>query len=518
MRRTLGWPALCAAIAATTMASAIALAADPPPTGPVYPLPDSEPATFVGDHGRAGGITYTYTDLQPERYDPVTWGAWTGALPQLAMDGAVDEPGETMSFSATDSDLGAGKAVYTGSAGLPDLGSTYDTRAIVRSLTPGDAPLPMTAAASLELPEDIGGAAVITGDFKSNVVLEVRDGSTWTPAADFYDAAPTNPGNPPSQLVTSSSFGFYTVPANVLPAASFTWEPEPQTAGRMVQFASTSTDEDGEIVETTWDLDNDGDFDDATGTTASHVYNADGVHTVRVRVVDDRDDPSTGSNDITIVPNQTPSVDFEWTPQTPRVFETTQFTASASDIDGEVIEIVWDLDDDGEFDDGTGTTASFSFTTDGDHDVSVRATDDLGGVRATTHAVTVLPNAAPEVSFSWVPASPRALKNVTFTASASDIDGQVVEIVWDLDNDGEFDDGSGTSVTTKFSEGGDHTVRVRAVDDGGAASVAENIVSVDTCEPGNVSKALRELGAAVHPSVERIVRSVNCAVLRPLGL
>ena len=50
-------------------------------------------------------------------------------------------------------------------------------------------------------------------------------------------------------------------------------------------FTSTSTDPDGTIVSTEWDLDDDGTFTDATGATASRAY-GNGTHHVRVRVTD----------------------------------------------------------------------------------------------------------------------------------------------------------------------------------------------------------------------------------------
>src|SRR5262249_55324843 len=65
------------------------------------------------------------------------------------------------------------------------------------------------------------------------------------------------------------------------PTAQFTITP-----GTTYTFTSTSTDPDGTIVSTDWDLDDDGAFTDATGPTASRAYGP-GTHHARVRVTDD---------------------------------------------------------------------------------------------------------------------------------------------------------------------------------------------------------------------------------------
>lgn len=64
-----------------------------------------------------------------------------------------------------------------------------------------------------------------------------------------------------------------------------------------------------------------------------------------------------------------------------------------------------------------------------------------------------------------------------FVSYACDPDGSLAERVWDLDNDGSFDDGRGAEVTSAFSAGA-HTVRHRATDRKGAASIAARIVDV----------------------------------------
>ena len=73
-------------------------------------------------------------------------------------------------------------------------------------------------------------------------------------------------------------------PANQVPIASFRAFPAAPTAGQTVDFVSTSSDPDGPIAQL-WDLDGDGQFDDAAGPSASRAYGA-GARMVRLRVID----------------------------------------------------------------------------------------------------------------------------------------------------------------------------------------------------------------------------------------
>ena len=63
--------------------------------------------------------------------------------------------------------------------------------------------------------------------------------------------------------------------------------------------------------------------------------------------------------------------------------------AGSSDSDGTITSYAWDLDNDGQYDDATGVTASFSATTAGTFTISVQVTDDDGATRADTATVTV---------------------------------------------------------------------------------------------------------------------------------
>src|SRR3954465_3324453 len=129
-----------------------------------------------------------------------------------------------------------------------------------------------------------------------------------------------------------------------LPTASFTANPSgPVPTGTHVDFTSTSSDTDGTIVSTAWDLDNDGQFDDATGTTAGRTFAAAGDFTVRILVVDDEG----GAKDQTLVihvADQAPTVNFTVAPANPDPGQTITLTSTSSDSDGAITSTTWDLD------------------------------------------------------------------------------------------------------------------------------------------------------------------------------
>jgi hypothetical protein len=71
------------------------------------------------------------------------------------------------------------------------------------------------------------------------------------------------------------------------PTASFISVPAAPAAGQPVTFVSTSTDPDGFIASYAWDLDFDGQFDDAGGSSVTVQFPASGHYVIGLRVTDD---------------------------------------------------------------------------------------------------------------------------------------------------------------------------------------------------------------------------------------
>jgi len=92
--------------------------------------------------------------------------------------------------------------------------------------------------------------------------------------------------------------------------------------------------------------------------------------------------------------------------------------------------------------------------------------------------LTLALNADPVVAFSASPASPVSGEAVTFTASATDPDGSIAALAWDLNGDGGYDEAQGATARRTFDAPGTYRVGLRATDDKGASATAVLDVTV----------------------------------------
>jgi glucose/arabinose dehydrogenase len=95
--------------------------------------------------------------------------------------------------------------------------------------------------------------------------------------------------------------------ANHVPTATFTANRTDGQSPLLVNYdASGSSDLDGDALTYAWDLDGDGNFDDASTVDPSFQYNEDGPVTVRLRVSDPHGASATQSLTIRVGPPDTP--------------------------------------------------------------------------------------------------------------------------------------------------------------------------------------------------------------------
>jgi PKD repeat protein len=85
------------------------------------------------------------------------------------------------------------------------------------------------------------------------------------------------------------------------PGASFSFAPEDPRAGQSVQFVSSSCQPSGRLVRQSWDLDGDGEYDDAEGAQAQMTFPAAGQYSIGLQV--------TGRRGTTDVERRTVMVD-----------------------------------------------------------------------------------------------------------------------------------------------------------------------------------------------------------------
>jgi PKD repeat protein len=172
-------------------------------------------------------------------------------------------------------------------------------------------------------------------------------------------------------------------------AAIGTPSPAKPIAGDTVTFKSTSTDADGTIATTAWDLDHDGLYNDATGLVAQRTFATAGVYTVGVLVTDDIGATNATTITVTVVPNQPPNAAFNYTPANPVTGQQVTFTSTSKDPDGSISSTTWDLDNDGQFNDARGPTAHRTFGQAGNFTVTMKVTDDKGASDTAFEMISV---------------------------------------------------------------------------------------------------------------------------------
>ena len=80
----------------------------------------------------------------------------------------------------------------------------------------------------------------------------------------------------------------------------------------------------------------------------------------------------------------------------------------------------------------------------------------------------------PLASFTTTPPNPLSGTEVTFKSTSTDSDGSVSSLAWDLDADGNFDDGSKPEMKKTFLLPGTYTIRCLASD--GALNTPKDVV------------------------------------------
>ena len=262
------------------------------------------------------------------------------------------------------------------------------------------------------------------------------------------------------------------------PVADFTFSPDPIPQGQPVTFTSQATDPEGRLATQDWDLDGDGAYDDASGSTAVTTFTDASARTIGLRVTDQ--DGGAAEKRVDLQPgNRPPEAGFAITPPSPLSGETVTFNSTSQDADGRIVGFDWDLDGNGQFGDAGGAVASTSYAIPGSRTVRLRVTDEAGD-SATAQKTFTVQNRPPVAAF----AVPTVVKNqpAVFTSTSSDPEGRLRSVSWDLNGDGVFGDAEGPTATAIFATTDTVAVSLRAVDEDGGQATA----TVDV-QPGNQS-------------------------------
>jgi len=205
------------------------------------------------------------------------------------------------------------------------------------------------------------------------------------------------------------------------------------TEGLELQFyGNESWDEDGSIVNYTWDF-GDGDF--AYTDNPTHIFTQNGTYDVKLTVCDNND--LCDSMILNIFVNKPPIAVVEISKLTIMLGETITFDASGSyDIDGDVDFYYWN------FDDGytsNQASADHEYKNSGTYNVSLKIIDDLNDITTVYYTIEVI-NRLPIVDFYFEGGNRTATTIFEFYDSSYDEDGEIEQWFWDFGEGNTSDD------------------------------------------------------------------------------
>lgn len=288
-------------------------------------------------------------------------------------------------------------------------------------------------------------------------------------AASFWVRPADNNG------VEGTASGIYdtSVPVNTPPTVNLLADVTEGVFPLSVNFTADATDVDGDPLHYYWDFNGDGfnDADTAAVNTTNHSFDYSALFNVTVFVFDGTDQ-STASLPIRVTTaggNVVPSISLSANPPSGFSPLNVDFTAVASDPDaGQTLSYYWDLDGDGfdEIGPVPDSMQTYGYTDFGGGFYTVRCTvsDGVDTAFATVDISVSPPDNPPTFDFfnSDVASGPAPL-TVNFSCSASDIDGDPVNYLWDFEGTGAWVAGTDMESHT-YTTPGSYNCFVRAED------------------------------------------------------
>jgi PKD repeat protein len=190
---------------------------------------------------------------------------------------------------------------------------------------------------------------------------------------------------------------------NIPPMALMAADRPAGQAPHLINFNATSSyDQDGDIVSYVWDF---GNGRTGNGPEVSHTYYAGGEYTVTLTVTDNLKAASQARTTVSISSPQAPGVNqppiasISASPLQGQAPLTVKFDGLDSlDPDGELVEFFWTF---GDGTTGSGETVNHIYTAPGTYTANLTVTDNLGGEDQSQIEITVQKNTSTAAGFAF---------------------------------------------------------------------------------------------------------------------
>jgi uncharacterized repeat protein (TIGR01451 family)/fimbrial isopeptide formation D2 family protein len=244
-----------------------------------------------------------------------------------------------------------------------------------------------------------------------------------------------------------------------------------------------------------WDLDDDGLYDDATGNSIIKSWSSTGTYVISLKVQDSKSRVDTEDTTVTISQDNNPP-DTPSKPTGPESGEsdtTYTFSSSATDPNDDDIRYGWDLDGDGVIDKWTsfynsGSIAKIthSWSSAGTYHIKVKAEDTYGALSQFSEVKTIVisGNNAPNKPSITGPSSGKVETSYSYSSTAIDIDGDQIYYLFDWGDGtnsgwkGPYNSGDSITESHIWNSQGTFTVKVKAKDINNVESVWSDPLSV----------------------------------------
>lgn len=258
------------------------------------------------------------------------------------------------------------------------------------------------------------------------------------------------------------------------------------------------------ILSYSWNF---GDGSTATGQAVTHQYTqkaeGNGVYTVTLNVeyMDLKSGERFDYEESTqvVIENELTAASFIANPSSGDVPLLVEFDATSSfDPDGEIVSYEWDFDGDGRYDDGEGEVVEYTFTQEGNYEVSLRVTDNNGESATTSETIeagsvgglrAIITAPVGEEDSYYVD------EKYEFEGDLSQIrEGKIVKYEWDL---GDGTKKTSKSVTHSYESAGTYQVVLTVSDANGNSD--ETILEITVLEEGTAPTAVIETDVTSGP-------------------